>query len=124
LSIGQVDPAETAQGPLIKVASLRDIAGTKLSVVMQRAEAKDYVDIHALLTQARLPLAEMLSCARAIYGPRFDPLLSLKALAYHDDPALAHLTSGIKKDLLAAIRATDAARLPSIKAVRRRKGRG
>jgi len=58
LSLGQVDPAETARGPMIMVASLRDLAGTKLSVVTQRAEAKDYVDIHALLTETRMPLAE------------------------------------------------------------------
>lgn len=123
LSLGQVDPAEAASGPMIKVASFRDIAGTKLSVVTQRAEAKDYVDIHALLTQARLPLAEMLACARAIFGPRFDPLHSLKALAYHDDPALAALKPGVKKDLLAAIRTVDASRLPSIKPLRRPKSK-
>jgi hypothetical protein len=120
LSIGQIEPAERAAGPLIKVATLRDIAGTKLSVVMQRAEPKDYIDIHALLTQARIPLAEMLACARAIFGRRFEPLLSMKALAYHDDPALRKLSRGIRKDLTAAIRATDPSRLPSIKAVKRR----
>jgi hypothetical protein len=123
LSIGRVDPVEVADGPKIKVASLRDIAGTKMSVVTQRAEAKDYIDIHALLTQAHLPLAEMLSCARAIYGAGFDPLHSLKALAYHDDPALAPLEPGLKRDLLVAIRATDVAHLPSIKAVRARKAK-
>ena len=123
LSLGQVDPAEVAQGPMINVASLRDLAGTKLSIITQRAEAKDYIDIHALLTGARLPLAEMLACARAIFGPRFDPLPSLKALAYHDDPALAALKSGVKTDLLAAIRTVDAARLPSIKPLRRPKAK-
>ena len=106
---------------MIMVASLRDIAGTKLSVVTQRAEAKDYVDIHALLTETRMPLAEMLACARAIFGPGFDPLHSLKALAYHDDPALVGLKPGIKRDLLAAIRTVDASRLPSIRPLRRPK---
>jgi hypothetical protein len=121
LSLGQVDPAEAAHGPLIMVASLRDIAGTKLSVVTQRAEAKDYIDIHALLTEARLPLAEMLGCARAIFGSGFDPLHSLKALAYHDDPGLVGLKPSIKRDLLAAIRTVDASRLPAIKPLRRPK---
>lgn len=121
LSIGQVDPDEVAVGPLIKVASLRDVAGTKLAVVTQRAELKDYLDIHALLTRARLPLAEMLGCASVLYGRSFNPLIALKSLAYHGDPGLKGLTSGMKKDLLAAIRATDPTRLPSIKAHRRRK---
>lgn len=123
LKLGQVDPAEAARGPTIMVASPRDLAATKLSVVTQRAEAKDYIDIHALLTQARLPLAEMLGCARAIFGTGFDPLHSLKALAYHDDPALAGLKPGIRKDLLAAIRAVDASRLPSIEPLRRPKAK-
>lgn len=121
LSIGQVDRAEIAIGPRIKVASLRDVAGTKLAVVTRRVEAKDYIDIHALLMEARLSLAEMLACARVVYGRLFEPLISLKALAYHDDPALTGLPTGLKKDLLAAIRATDAAHLPTIKATRRRK---
>jgi hypothetical protein len=123
LSLGQVDPAEAARGPMIMVASLRDIAATKLSVVTQRAETKDYIDIHALLTEARIPLAEMLACGRAIFGPGFDPLHSLKALAYHDDPALVGLKPGIKRDLLAAIRTVDASRLPSIKPLRRPKAK-
>ena len=35
----------------LQVASLLDLAGTKASVVQQRAEAKDYIDIDALLTR-------------------------------------------------------------------------
>lgn len=120
LTLGQVDAADLANGPMIKVASLRDVAGTKLSVIMKPAEPKDYVDIHALLTRAGLALPEMLSCARAIYGSAFDPLLSLKALAYHDDPTLATLDNGIKRDLIAAVRSADPARLPSIKPIRPR----
>jgi len=35
----------------------------------------------------------MLAAAAIIYGTEFSPLLSLKALAYHDDPALAELST-------------------------------
>jgi hypothetical protein len=115
LRMGRVDPVGFARGPMIKVASVRDIAGTKLLTVMQRVEAKDYIDIHALLTQARLPLAELLACAKAIYGARFDPLLSMKALSYHDDPELSSLSKGLKKDLIAALKSTDPTRLPVVK---------
>jgi hypothetical protein len=123
LSLRQVDRADLALGPLIPVASLRDIAATKMSVLTQRAEAKDYIDVHALLTQARLPLAEMLACAWAVFGPGFDPLHSLKALSYHDDPALGALKPGLKRDLAAAIRKVDLSRLPSVKPMRRRKAK-
>ena len=120
LSIGCVDAPEEALGPKIKVASLRDIAATKLSVIMQRVEVKDYIDIHALLTQARFPLAEMLSCGRGVFGAAFDPLLSLKSLAYHEDAALASLRPNQRRDLLAAIRATNVTRLPKVKLWRAR----
>lgn len=120
LAIGQVDPHEVARGPEIFVASLRDIAGTKVAVVTKRAEAKDYFDVHALMTLARVPLAEMLSCGKAIYGRGFDPFLSLKALAYHDDLVTGALSQGLRRDLIAAVRATDPRRLPAIKAIKRR----
>jgi len=57
-----------------------DLAGFKVAVVTQRAELKDYVDVHALLTKGNIPLAEMLAAAAIIYGTEFSPLLSLKAL--------------------------------------------
>ena len=85
LDLGQVAPADRAMGPGIKVAALADLAGFKVAVVTQRAELKDYIDIHALLTKADIPLANMLASALIIYGSEFNPLLALKALAYHED---------------------------------------
>jgi len=38
------------------VASLLDLAGTKASVVQVQAEAKDYIDIDALMTDGRVDL--------------------------------------------------------------------
>jgi hypothetical protein len=119
-SLGQVEPHETAAGPGLKVASLIDIAGTKAGVVYQRAEPKDYFDIHALLTQAKIPLATMLASARAIYGEEFNPLISLKAMAYHDDVTLSALPEGIRRDLIAAVRQVDASNLPLLNPVRPR----
>ena len=86
---GQVAPAELAEGPGLKVAALIDLAGMKAAVVTQRAELRDYLDIHALLTKAGIPLASMLAAGAIIYGAEFSVLLSLKAIAYHDDPGLA-----------------------------------
>jgi Nucleotidyl transferase AbiEii toxin, Type IV TA system len=120
LNLGQVASAERAIGPGIKVASLIDLAGFKVAVVTQRAELRDYVDVHTLLTKAGIPLAEMLASATIIYGTQFSPLLSLKALAYHDDPTLADLSVDIRRDLIAALRAVDPRHLPVLAAVRKK----
>jgi hypothetical protein len=88
--------------------------------VTQRAEPRDYIDIHTLLTAANIPLADMLAAARVIYGNEFRPLLSLKALAYHGEPALAALPGNIRKDLIAAVAAVDPAHLPALAPIRQR----
>jgi hypothetical protein len=58
----------------------------KAAVVTQRAEVKDYLDVYALLTKTKISLATMLAAAAIIYGAEFNPLVSLKAISYHDDP--------------------------------------
>jgi hypothetical protein len=118
LDLGQVAEADIAAGPEIKVGSLIDLAGFKAAVVMRRAELRDYIDVHALMTKANISLAEMLAAALIIYGDQFSPLLSLKALAYHDDAALRELPANVRRDLTAAVAATDPRRLPVLHAVR------
>jgi hypothetical protein len=119
LRIGQVDEPGTAAGPEIAVASLRDLGGVKVAVVTQRAEARDYVDVHALL-RAGISLPEMLSAASLIYADEFNPLIALKALAYHDDIPLTDLRQGARRDLAAAVASVDLEDLPVIVPYRRR----
>jgi hypothetical protein len=116
--LGQVAEPELAEGSGIKVASLIDLAGMKAAVVTQRAEAKDYLDIDALFTKSGLPLANMLAAGATIYGNQFSPLLSLKAIAYHDDPSLARLPMDTRNRLSAAVQKTDPARLPTLNAIK------
>lgn len=118
LALGQVAPVEVVEGPEIQVASLLDLAGMKVAVITQRAELRDYLDIHALLTMAKIELPAMIAAAKAIYGGQFNPLISLKALAYHDDPSLADLSGPARRDLIAAIKGVDLDRLPQLAAVR------
>jgi hypothetical protein len=92
----------------------------KAAVVTQRAELRDYLDIHVLMTKANISLAEMLAAGTNIYGAQFSPLLSLKAIAYHDDPALAELSKTVRNDLAEAVKATDPRHLPVLNAVRKR----
>ncbi len=120
LRIGQVEAAEAVEGPGFSVASLVDLSGMKVAVVTQRAEVKDYLDLHALLTVARIDLPTMLAAATVIYAEGFNPLIALKAISYHDDPALAELPVAIRRDLLKAVRAVDVHALPRLTAVRER----
>lgn len=121
LSLGQVAPHDQVKGHGLTVASLIDLAGFKAAVVTQRAEVKDYLDLHALLTDAAIPLPAMMSAAAAIYGDAFSPLLSLKAISYHDDPSLEALPLSVRHALVAAVRAVDLLALPDLGAIRPRR---
>ncbi|HMH52948.1 MAG TPA: nucleotidyl transferase AbiEii/AbiGii toxin family protein [Candidatus Acidoferrum sp.] len=92
-----------ADGPL--VASLLDLAATKAKVVQDRAEAKDYLDVARLLAEG-ISLREALAAALAVYGSAFNPLLSLKALAYFGDGDLPGLPKETREALQRAVRET------------------
>lgn len=98
----------------LQVASLLDLAGMKAKVVLQRAEAKDYLDIDALLTSGGLDLPTALSAAQAIYGKSYAPLSTLKALSYFDDGNLRQLSEAVKSRLVKAAREVDLNDLPAI----------
>jgi hypothetical protein len=115
LDLGQIEPANVVEGVNLSVASLIDLAGMK---AIQRAEPKDYIDIHALITQRGISLAKMLAAASIIFGPQFSPLVALKAIAYHDDEALAGLPDDVKRDLVKAVQATDPQKLPALHPLR------
>jgi len=119
--LGQVAAAEFAEGPRIQVASLLDLGGMKAAVVTQRAELKDYLDVYTLLSKAGLSLPAMLAAAVIIYGDQFDPLLSLKAISYHEDPSLVDLPKSVRNYLSEAVHSTDPTKLPTLNAIRMRK---
>jgi Nucleotidyl transferase AbiEii toxin, Type IV TA system len=117
-NLGQVAASEIAEGSKIRIASLLDLGGIKAAVVTQRAEIKDYLDVFALMTKAKLTLPQMLAAGLIIYGDEFTPLDSLKAISYHDDPSLADLPKNIRNHLSEAVRSTDPTKLPVLNAVR------
>jgi hypothetical protein len=112
--IPRLAPPLIAPGNGLQVASLLDLAGTKASVVQMRAEAKDYIDIDALLTDGRIDLPTALAAARAIYGTQFNPQSTLKALSYFDDGNLRRLPPPVKDRLAKAAREVDLDHLPVI----------
>jgi hypothetical protein len=88
---------------------LLDLAGTKAAVLQKRAEAKDYLDIHSIL-QHRIDLPTILAAGAVIYGRKFNPLITLKALSYfHDVPALP---ASVRRELVAAVKTVDVTKLP------------
>lgn len=104
IGIGRVGrPDFTADGVLL-VASLDDLMATKLKVVLQRAEAKDYRDIAAMVG-AGVSLPRGLAAAREIFGPNFQPSESLKALVYFADGDLQTLSRDEKDTLVKAVSA-------------------
>ena len=109
LGLGQSLPRDQAQGGILYVASLLDIAGTKVAVVQKRAEEKDYLDIDALLRHG-IDLPTALASGRVVYGRSFNPMITLKALAFYDD--LPTLPADVRKRLSAAVDSVDPSRLP------------
>lgn len=101
LPLKRVRAPDLISPPGVRLASLLDVAAAKVKVILDRALAKDYVDIAALL-DAGLSLSEMLGAARTVYGPSYNPLLALKALCYYGEPSLQGLPERIRKRLTEA----------------------
>jgi hypothetical protein len=98
----------------LRVASLIDLAGMKAAVVQKRAEARDYVDLDALIRSGAVDLPTALAARQAIYGRSFNPQITLKALCYFGDGDLKALPGDLKIRLVEAVRAVDLDHLPAI----------
>lgn len=99
----------------LKVASLVDLAGMKAAVVQQRAEAKDYLDLDALM-QGGVELTLALAAAIAIYGAAFNPQITLKALSYFGDGDLQTVPEEVRRRIVRAVAAVDLDALPVLSA--------
>ena len=121
LNLGEVASPETAEGSAVHVASLLDLAGTKALTVQQRAQARDYIDIDALIRHG-ISLSMILAAGNVVYGRGFNPLITLKAMSYFEDvPALP---IEVRERLRTAVAAVDLGRVPVLTPyVARREGR-
>lgn len=104
IAFGRVAEPDFTDDGVLQVASFDDLMATKVKVVLQRAEAKDYRDVAAMLS-AGVSLSRGLSSARLFFGPNFQPSESLKALVYFNDGDLATLTAAEKAALVNAVKA-------------------
>jgi hypothetical protein len=96
LGIGRInDPLQTRDRVLL-VASLEDLMATELKATLDRAEAKDYRDIAAMIS-AGVPLSASLSA----FGQMFhaEPAQVLRALGYFKDGDLNSVSEADRKIL-------------------------
>jgi hypothetical protein len=101
INFGRAGEPDVTDDGVMQVAALEDLMATKLKVILQRAEAKDYRDIAAMLN-AGVSLAHGLALAREFFGPNFQPSESLKALVYFQDGDLKTLSKAEQQTLTQA----------------------
>jgi Nucleotidyl transferase AbiEii toxin, Type IV TA system len=118
----RLQPPHVVEENGLKIASLTDLAGTKAHVVQARAEAKDYIDIDALIQKGNIDLPTSLAAARAVFGPEFNPQITVKALSYFDEGNVRDIPEEMKSRLAAAARDADLSKLPDL-AVERQSSR-
>ena len=104
---GRVGEPERTEDGVLRVASIDDLFATKVKVVLDRAEAKDYRDIAALL-RSGASLDRALGSAQAIYGSAYQPSESIKALSYFGDGDLDMLSADERELLTSAAAAVRA----------------
>lgn len=118
IDFGRVgDPVRTPGHVL--VASTIDLLGTKLATVTQRIEARDYVDIAALL-QSGLSINEGVAAMLGLYGTQASGLQSVKTLTWYRDGGL---DQALSEEVKRTLREAALAFLPETTALPRRSNR-
>ena len=115
VGLNRVEDPDVVEENGILVASMIDLAATKLKTVQQRALAKDYLDIASALDTG-MGLPQALAAAQAIFGRGFNGALSLKALTYFEDGDLPTLRRDTRDKLRQAAASVDLRKLPHVMA--------
>lgn len=102
ITLGRVGVPQWTRDKVAQIASPEDLLGTKLKVVLQRIEAKDYLDISAIL-ESGTSLTLGLGSACSLFGPAFQPSECLKALVYFEGGDLDVLEPDVKHRLIASV---------------------
>lgn len=101
IGIGRVDKPDQLTGRF-PIASPLDLLATKLKVLLQRVEPKDYLDVEVLL-RGGLSLNQGVSAALALFPGQINPLDIAKAVGWFKDGDLdARLPEDVKDFLTAA----------------------
>jgi len=102
LDFGRAGQPERTNDGVVRVASLTDLMATKLKVILQRSEAKDYQDIAAMV-RAGVRVDVGLAAAEQIFKPTFAPRESLRALVYFKGGDLHRLKLADRDVLLSVV---------------------
>jgi len=116
---GRVGRPATTDDGVLEVASLEDLFATKVKTILDRAEAKDYRDIAAML-RAGHSLERALGSAIAIFGKGYEPMQAIKALNFYGDGDLSSVSKEDRELLIrsaASIRDVPAVSLASSRLV-------
>jgi len=113
LKLNRVQDPDVTPDNRIQVASLLDVAATKLATIQQRAQARDYEDLAAIVGTG-ISLAEALGAAAAAFGKEFNGVLSLKALTYFADGDLPNLNPATQTKLRALASQVNLKQIPLI----------
>lgn len=116
LSFGRLSDPDVTSDAVAQIASREDLLATKLKALLQRVEAKDYLDVAALLG-AGASLDRGLAGARALYGQAFQPSECLKALVYFQGGDLDTLPADTRETLIRYVAASGP--LPQVAVVSR-----
>ena len=103
IDFGRVGVPELTGDGNLYIASLQDLLATKLKVLMQRVEQKDYIDIAALLSHG-VSLGIGLASSIALFGKVFSIGDCLRALEYFEDPNLEKLEVSDKQIIQNAVK--------------------
>ncbi len=101
VGFGRVDMPDQIAGKF-PIASPLDLLATKLKVLLQRIEAKDYLDVEALL-RGGLSINQGVSAALTLFPDQVNPLDIAKAVGWFQEGNLdALLSEGVREFLTAA----------------------
>lgn len=101
IAFGRVGEPDATDDGVLRAASLLDLAGTKIKALLQRVEAKDYLDIVALLDHG-VSIEQILGAGRVLFGNQFNPLVAQKALCYFEGGDLSSLDASARERLVTA----------------------
>ena len=111
-----VEDPDLAEPPGIAVASLTDLAAAALQSVQTRSRATDHFDVDALLRLDDMSLRRAFGAAAAVFGDRFDPSATLKALTFFRDGDLHRVPGSVRERLVRAADGVDPDRIPRLSA--------
>jgi hypothetical protein len=103
LALGRVGTPERTKDGVLDAASLDDLMATKVVVILNRVECKDYRDIAAMIS-AGVRLDKGLAAAALMHPHAFQPQESLRALTFFEGGDLDKLSRSERTVLIEASR--------------------